>query len=308
MLAHGESAGRTSPSTSGSPKSSGGELRPGDSEGSGGELLRSKVCCRRPRRSAPRTPQRDRPSGRARWSSSRRAPAGQEATQKTLTVASCPLHPDHGALPLTERRSIIRETADAERARRCSLESHAAPTPSPGSSARAELLRYAVELSKALTRRARDRSERRHRRRLPDGHAASKGTEVFFDAIQRDARQDDSRGAGGRLQGERRTQLSRRRRDRWSRGRRPRHGHRHRARGERQRRALRLPRRGPEGVDQVHPAQGLHRHRRLLADVGEVDPEGSFWLHLIPETLRLTNLGDKGPRATGSTSSSRPAP
>lgn len=29
--------------------------------------------------------------------------------------------------------------------------------------------------------------------------------------------------------------------------------------------------------------------------VGEVDPGGSFWLHLIPETLRLTNLGTKGP-------------
>jgi riboflavin synthase len=27
--------------------------------------------------------------------------------------------------------------------------------------------------------------------------------------------------------------------------------------------------------------------------VGEVDPEGSFELHLIPETLRLTNLGEK---------------
>ena len=29
--------------------------------------------------------------------------------------------------------------------------------------------------------------------------------------------------------------------------------------------------------------------------VGEIDPEGSFELHLIPETLRLTNLGKKGP-------------
>lgn len=28
--------------------------------------------------------------------------------------------------------------------------------------------------------------------------------------------------------------------------------------------------------------------------VGQVDPAGSFWLHLIPETLRLTNLGKKG--------------
>jgi len=28
--------------------------------------------------------------------------------------------------------------------------------------------------------------------------------------------------------------------------------------------------------------------------VGAVDPAGSFWLHLIPETLRLTNLGKKG--------------
>lgn len=27
--------------------------------------------------------------------------------------------------------------------------------------------------------------------------------------------------------------------------------------------------------------------------VGERDPAGWFWLHLIPETLRLTNLGDK---------------
>ncbi|MEM1245788.1 MAG: riboflavin synthase subunit alpha [Acidobacteriota bacterium] len=31
--------------------------------------------------------------------------------------------------------------------------------------------------------------------------------------------------------------------------------------------------------------------------VGEVDSAGSFWLHLIPETLRLTNLGSKGPGA-----------
>lgn len=29
--------------------------------------------------------------------------------------------------------------------------------------------------------------------------------------------------------------------------------------------------------------------------VGKVDPAGSFWLHLIPETLRLTNLGHKQP-------------
>jgi riboflavin synthase len=29
--------------------------------------------------------------------------------------------------------------------------------------------------------------------------------------------------------------------------------------------------------------------------VGEIDPEGSFELHLIPETLRLTNLGKKAP-------------
>lgn len=27
--------------------------------------------------------------------------------------------------------------------------------------------------------------------------------------------------------------------------------------------------------------------------VGETDPAGSFWIHLIPETVRLTNLGDK---------------
>lgn len=27
--------------------------------------------------------------------------------------------------------------------------------------------------------------------------------------------------------------------------------------------------------------------------VGERHPEGSFWIHLIPETVRLTNLGDK---------------
>ena len=27
--------------------------------------------------------------------------------------------------------------------------------------------------------------------------------------------------------------------------------------------------------------------------VGETDPSGAFWLHLIPETLRLTNLGRK---------------
>jgi riboflavin synthase len=27
--------------------------------------------------------------------------------------------------------------------------------------------------------------------------------------------------------------------------------------------------------------------------VGERDPEGSFWIHLIPETVRLTNLGEK---------------
>jgi len=27
--------------------------------------------------------------------------------------------------------------------------------------------------------------------------------------------------------------------------------------------------------------------------VGETDPSGGFWLHLIPETLRLTNLGRK---------------
>ena len=29
--------------------------------------------------------------------------------------------------------------------------------------------------------------------------------------------------------------------------------------------------------------------------VGEIDPEGDFELHLIPETLRLTNLGKKAP-------------
>jgi riboflavin synthase len=29
--------------------------------------------------------------------------------------------------------------------------------------------------------------------------------------------------------------------------------------------------------------------------VGEIDREGSFDLHLIPETLRLTNLGKKVP-------------
>ena len=29
--------------------------------------------------------------------------------------------------------------------------------------------------------------------------------------------------------------------------------------------------------------------------VGEVDPTGSFWIHLIPETLRLTRLGDRQP-------------
>jgi riboflavin synthase len=29
--------------------------------------------------------------------------------------------------------------------------------------------------------------------------------------------------------------------------------------------------------------------------VGLTDPRGSFWLHLIPETLRVTNLGHKGP-------------
>jgi riboflavin synthase len=28
--------------------------------------------------------------------------------------------------------------------------------------------------------------------------------------------------------------------------------------------------------------------------VGAVDPAGRFWLHLIPETLRVTNLGKKG--------------
>lgn len=29
--------------------------------------------------------------------------------------------------------------------------------------------------------------------------------------------------------------------------------------------------------------------------VGEVDPAGWFWIHLIPETLRLTRLGDRQP-------------
>jgi riboflavin synthase len=29
--------------------------------------------------------------------------------------------------------------------------------------------------------------------------------------------------------------------------------------------------------------------------VGEIDREGGFELHLIPETLRLTNLGRKAP-------------
>ena len=31
--------------------------------------------------------------------------------------------------------------------------------------------------------------------------------------------------------------------------------------------------------------------------IGEVEPDASFWVHLIPETLRLTTLGDKQPGA-----------